>query len=594
MRWVKQSLRRQLILLMLLSLTIPIALSIYINYRFNKNFLYSQAIDETMGLLSRGGEDIVDYVNSIQRASLSIYSDEDFYRLLTGQTSIIGNDFYYNRLHAIYRSIPETRQVYLYSVANDSSYLMVNGNFQKASGRSALLARNVMPYSFALQGVHESGYYVNQTSYYPSVPVITLQRPLYRVPTTEKIGDLAIEVTPDAFQRIFLNLNGYLSGDLFLYDDQGALFDESGSATVHDTFHDSVNRRLSKFSAQAGSFSIKEDSFSGILFFQKIQAGNRPFVLVKRISTKALYAKAHRITLLNSTIALLFLAVAMGAILIVSLNLSSPILRLIRHMNRIQTGQFNASIRLDRQDEIGVLANRFQTMMDTINDLIRNEYKIKLANQLSEIKALQAQINPHFLNNALQSIGSEALEAHVPKIYTLISALGQMMYYNMNNKEILVTVDREADFARHYLHLQQQRYQDQFRFRIDIDADSWNLQIPKMTLQPIVENYFKHNLLIDNGMLILKSRIFGDALHLTVEDNGTGMAERSLLQMEDYLNSDHDNEDTSGSSIGLRNVAERLRFYYGPEARIRLKPTVPNGLTVTLVIPIEQLKEELA
>lgn len=585
MRWVKQSLRRQLILLILLSLTIPIALSIYVNYRFNKNFLYSQAIEETMGLLSRGGEEIVNYIDSIHRASLSIYSDEEFYRLLTGQSSIIGNDFYYNRLFAIFRLIHETRQVYLYSFINDSSYVMVNGTFKKTSGRSPLIVSNIKPYSFELQGFHNSRNYVNQAPFYGSVPVISLQRPLYRVPTSEKIGDLAIDVEPDVFRRIFLDLNGNLSGDLFLYDDQGAVFYESSSANVHAAFHDSVTRSIFNLSDQAGYFSIKEDHFSGILFFQKIQADGHAFVLVKRISEKMLYAKAHRITLLNSTIALLFLAVAIAAVLLVSFNLTAPILRLIRHMNRIQTGKFNASISFDRQDEIGVLANRFQTMMDTINDLIQSEYKIKLANQLSEIKALQAQINPHFLNNALQSIGSVALEARVPKIYTLISALGQMMYYNMNNKEILVTLDQEVDYTRHYLNLQRQRYQNQFQFRIDIEADTAHLLIPKMTLQPIVENYFKHNLLIKDGMLILKSVIVDDVLHLTVEDNGIGMLERSLLQMENYLNLDHENEETSALRIGLRNVTERLRFY-GPATRIHLKPAAPTGLTVTLVIPI--------
>ncbi|THF82119.1 sensor histidine kinase [Cohnella fermenti] len=596
MRWIKQSLRRQLMLLIPLSLLIPSLLSLYINYQFTKDSLYDQAIEETTTLLDRGSDDLAGYLDDLNQVSLSVYADDDFYNILLGKASTIGSGEYYNKLYDMTRVVREIRQIYLYQASSNRSFLIVGGSMKQGYGRAEAPPANLQPYDFVIQNVHRSGDYgIRQTPNPKSVPVFTLQRSIYLVPTDEVVGWLSIDVAPDELNRIFRNLDGNLPGDLFIYKQSkeglGAVFYESLPEDANSSFNETVMRRLVGLSDGAGSFAMKEDGFDGLLFYRTVQFGNQSFVMAKRISEHALYAKAERITLINSGIALFFLAVSIGVVLAVSFNIFSPIGRLIRHMSRIQNGQFSATINLGQQDEIGALANRFQTMMDTINEMIEREYAIKMANQRSEIKALQSQINPHFLNNALQSIGSVALEAQIPRVYTLISSLGQMMYYNMRNKEELVALAEEEGYARHYLMLQEQRHQGRFRYEIDSDPTARMLLLPKMTLQPVVENYFEHNQRIKDGELGICTRLYDGEFHLIVRDNGAGMREDKAAWLEGDLNAIREIGESIGDSIGLRNVMSRLRYYYGHEVHIRLQSLKPQGFAVTLIIPTSQLRE---
>lgn len=151
--------------------------------------------------------------------------------------------------------------------------------------------------------------------------------------------------------------------------------------------------------------------------------------------------------------------IVIGGTIYISIRFTAPIKQLIRYITRIQAGQvqlgqMQQDIELTRTDEMGILANRFHGLMQDLNQMVMREYRLELANKSNQLMALQAQINPHFLNNALQSIGTLALQHDAPKVYALIASLAKMMHYSMNTNESVVPLGKELDHIKAYLELQ--------------------------------------------------------------------------------------------------------------------------------------------
>ena len=143
-------------------------------------------------------------------------------------------------------------------------------------------------------------------------------------------------------------------------------------------------------------------------------------------------------------------------------------------------------------DEMGYLGARFNEMIGKINRLINREYKLEIENKTNQLKVLQSQINPHFLYNALQSIGTIALKNNVPQIYSLINHLSKIMRYSMNMDQDVVPLANELNYIEAYLLLQKERFGDQLDYKINATEEVKPVLIPKMVIQPIIENYFKH------------------------------------------------------------------------------------------------------
>src|SRR5690606_23950938 len=142
----------------------------------------------------------------------------------------------------------------------------------------------------------------------------------------------------------------------------------------------------------------------------------------------------------------------------ISYHITKPIKRLIQSIHTMQGGNLQTEIPINSRDEIGVLARRFRQLMNQINHLVLREYRLEIANKTNQLKALQAQVNPHFLNNALQSIGTLALKHKDREVYALISSLGKLMRYNMNAEETIVPLKKEIEHVAAYLELQKQRF----------------------------------------------------------------------------------------------------------------------------------------
>ncbi|GJM73851.1 hypothetical protein HMSSN036_60670 [Paenibacillus macerans] len=209
--------------------------------------------------------------------------------------------------------------------------------------------------------------------------------------------------------------------------------------------------------------------------------------LIKEIPKSYLLREANQAVTINLMLFGLALLVILTATILISIRVTAPIKRLSNYMSQVKTGNLNVDVLPAGNDEVGLLTERFRTMMDTINNLILREYKLELSSKNNQLRALQAQINPHFLNNTLQIIGTLALELKVPQIYTLISSLAKMMHYSMHSGDRIVTLKDELEHVKAYVELQKERFENRFAYRCEVAEPLLQVAMPKLILQPIME-----------------------------------------------------------------------------------------------------------
>ena len=259
-------------------------------------------------------------------------------------------------------------------------------------------------------------------------------------------------------------------------------------------------------------------------------------------------------------------------------SIVKPLERLTENMNQIQLGFRKVTVSSKSDDEVGVLIRAFRRMMDEMNRLISEVYESKILLQNTEMRALQAQINPHFLYNSLSIINWKAIEAGNADISKVTLALSTYYRTSLNRGETMTSVENEISNIRAYLKIQLIMHDDSFRAEEEIDQDIMECRIPKLILQPLVENAIDHGLdVAETEEKILWIRAVGDAdgLLFEVKDNGAGMEQEKADEILTY----------HSSGYGLRNVAERIQVLYGDEGRVEITSRVGGGTCVKIRIP---------
>lgn len=266
---------------------------------------------------------------------------------------------------------------------------------------------------------------------------------------------------------------------------------------------------------------------------------------------------------------------------------TKPIIGLARAMRKLDLTKEQIIPRSKRRDEIGLLETNFATMAQRIRDHINTEYRIRLEKKTAELKALQSQINPHFLQNTLQLIGGMIFSQKPAESYGIIRSLSEMFRYIVRDPDALATLRAELEHLNHYMNIQQQRFGKRLHYELNIEGDVLDCRIPKLTLQPIVENAFVHGLDHKTGewQLEVTIRLESEGIRLMVRDNGAGMENAQLQRLRTQLNRDLEQVWTQGTSIGLINVASRIQMYFGAEYKMSLDSVWGKGTSVTLHFP---------
>jgi two-component system sensor histidine kinase YesM len=366
----------------------------------------------------------------------------------------------------------------------------------------------------------------------------------------------------------------YVIADLFK-EHIGTIVDSIGSGNAVDL--DITDRNLIPFYT-AGNEILRErfDVYRRLVFYDEpvrdtYDLGGAPCILVHYevpslgihfFGTQVLSdvlsgtSMGQRIFLflgLGTAVLCLFLAI------LIAKNVSDPLYEIIRSVLRIKDGEFSQRILISRKDEIGMLAGAINDMGSRIESLIENNKNKERSLRLAELRALQAQIHPHFIFNCLDLIKWNAKMGKGDEVSAIVLELGRFLRGSMRNTNEMVSLDDEFRMIRDYLAIQKRRFDDRLRFDLSVDQDILTIRVPKFILQPIVENSLVHGIegKTGPGYIWIKAGKKGEDLEYEIRDNGVGIGEETL----EKIRAGRLSED----QIGLLNVRRRLGFYYGSD-----------------------------
>lgn len=289
-------------------------------------------------------------------------------------------------------------------------------------------------------------------------------------------------------------------------------------------------------------------------------------------------------------------ALISGLTIFLSYKIPRSITRPLQKLNEVteQVAGGNLLVRSDVKsgDEVGVLSDSLNTMIDKINELLEQVTKEQMRLRKAEFELLQSQINPHFLYNTLDAIIWLAEAGEQKKVVSMVRSLSEFFRTSLNRGKDIILLKEELQHVRSYLEIQQVRYQDILHYEITVPEELNQYMIPKITIQPLVENALYHGIKNKRGFgkIELRGRKEGNRLILEVEDDGIGISKERLWQVKDGIQ----RKVLTGKDIyGLYNVNERIRLNFGEEYGIDVESTYGEGTIVRVVLPCtEEVLEE--
>ena len=376
-------------------------------------------------------------------------------------------------------------------------------------------------------------------------------------------------------------------GILYTYDklDQSAadallaIADQNGDII----YNDSPFSKDELFSVQNGSARLSADGMQYQIDSSKSDAND--WILYSIINETALYRNINRNLVWQVTLILISMLLIFAVILLVSRTLSGQFRHFIETVSHTTAPDEHALITVDSEDEFRDLAQVYNDMILRINHLIETVYTKELLLKNAELKAFQAQINPHFLYNTLDCINGLVDLDRPNDIKKTITALASIMRMSIKGKEIL-TVRENIRYINEYMFIEQLRYPDNLIFLNEIPEEMMEFYIPKLILQPILENSVIHGTssLLGKGMIALLGKEESDALIFTVSDNGVGFPE-AILQLFRESPENHLDDTQTQSRLGLLNIQKRIHLMYGTEYGLTLQNLPAGGSRVTIRLP---------
>lgn len=258
-----------------------------------------------------------------------------------------------------------------------------------------------------------------------------------------------------------------------------------------------------------------------------------------------------------------------------------PIGELKDKMDRVKEGDLTIRARVYHSDEIGSLSENFNDMIEQIEQLIDELVTERMLKKEAEIEALQYQITPHFMYNTLSSIRYAATLEHADKIASLLQAFVELLRLSASDRGAFISVKQEMQMVENYVKLQKFRYDDSFDVEIDVASDTEAFYVPRLLVQPLVENAILHGLNHRNGENYIVIRVIQDGkmLVIKVEDSGEGMTP------EEIRNLMNGSRRSKFSGIGISNIQKRLRLYYGEQGSLRYYSAPGKGTTAVIMLP---------
>ena len=545
---------------------------------FENSSLYTQTIIQQMN------QNIDSYIDYMENTSYLVSSNEDVQKYLFGDTA---DPEARDRILSQFETILDSRSdiLNLGIIAENGRMLINNG--QRLTNQD-LDIHSQEWYTNALEGresVYLTSSHVQHIISGERPWVITLSRGIRNKEMgtgQEKEGVFFIDLNYNAISELcdqsMVGNQGYAfivdaDGNIVYHPQQQQLYNElqtenidlvmnAGSDIV--TWGDGINKKM---------YSISRSEKTG-------------WTVVDCVRVEELLRRSNEAQSIYVLVAIGLMAVALFFSRFVAKSITLPIQRLCDSMERVQEGDFSVSdIVVDSENEIGSLTKSFNVMTQRIHELMAQNIWEQEAKIKSELKALQSQINPHFLYNTLDSIIWMAEGKKNEEVVLMTASLARLLRQSISNEDELVSIGQEIEYARGYLTIQKMRYKDKLEFWIEVEPSILNIRLIKLVLQPVIENAIYHGLKYkeSRGLLLVKGFMKNGNAVLQVIDDGVGMDQETL----DHIYERH-KVDYHSNGVGIYNVQKRLQLYYGNEYGIVYESKPGEGTTATITIPGQQ------
>lgn len=322
-----------------------------------------------------------------------------------------------------------------------------------------------------------------------------------------------------------------------------------------------------------------------LLFVSTIAIQRADWTLVSIIPESDISATSKKMLTSLFPVALLLILASVLISKVLSSTITTRIRRLTKNIQTFSDSQFSSLVEESGSDEISILIRSYNYMIQKIQTLMKQQYKLGKAVEENRLKALQAQINPHFLYNTLDLINWLAIEKNSPEICEMIQELSTFYKLNLSHGNDYITINDEIKMIESYINIQNKKYNDRFHLSVDVPDTLRQYYILKMLLQPIVENAIVHGILEDthdSGVISIRASEKDGAISLIINDDGIGIREQELLNLNDPEIA------CSNHGYGIRNIRERIQLNFGEQYGLYFHSTLHLGTSVEITIPLMQ------
>lgn len=414
-------------------------------------------------------------------------------------------------------------------------------------------------------------------------PTFVVLKSITNIDNTKYLGALVLLIKEANISSVFRNLPDSSSRYFYITNEKRQILSSSSSKGIYEDFSSYAGIDPTKYKtlAETGSqiFSINNTDF--LFICKSSPALNWKVINLIPLENLTLdhIVILHNILIISIVV---FILSVVFSILCTS-TVTAPIQRLVDKMKSASAGKLDISVSYSSNDELAVLYNQFNLMMQKIQTLLNDIYEEQNAKQKMEVQLLQSQINPHFLYNTLNTIKSLIELDMKETAVKAVSAMSTFYRNSLSKGQFIIPLRQELILTEQYLYIQNLRYMDFVDYEITYES-SWEdhgAEIPKLTIQPVVENIFVHGLTNQMCHIHLNVSIKNNTIYISISDNGSGIPREKLTE----LNRSIRDFKTARYSFGLPSINHRISLLYGENYGLTIKSSPENGTTVTIAIP---------
>ncbi len=592
-----KSIQTKMMVVFIILVVFPMLLITYFSIKGSERFLQQKISQSDSQMLEQMSNSINSSLQAMINASSLFTQDRAIVDLLSMSDNLNSSELF-NKTKLVDKEMQKAKNSILLNFNSYISIFDFNGNLYTSGSRKS--TDNYEEYSktkwfkdtitangFMLWIAPQNDYI--KTDDLSEGPLITLSRLIKGSRSLGGYGVVTISISESEFYKKFFKNNGNdADNKVFIIDDNGVVISSDDKEIIGNNLSNELyiknildNKKSNFITEIRGKKTIISYSSIALTKWKLVKINSYDVLFMDLIKDR------NKNLVLISILSLIFLIVTT----LIVYGITKPIKMLKQTMKFVEAGDLNTRATIKGNDEIAQLGTGFNSMLSYIKELIENIQDKQKKEEELKLEVLQAQINPHFLFNTLNTIKWTAVISQANNVASMIEALGRILEMSVKDMNKLITIKDEIENLKSYLMLQKARYNQRFKETISIDANILNKRIPRLILQPIVENSIVHGLKEDKVgdlKIIITGAIMNGMIVLNVEDAGVGIEKERLEEIyEDYKNKTNRNRF---GRIGLQNVHRRIELLFGDPYGITISSKPQMGTNIEILLPV--LEEE--